>query len=169
MTDWWADSAGWATALGTIGATVTALTLAWRTRQDAAAERADRDAAQARQVVLRDLPGTSMRITNFSVAPILYVQVQHIWLMDMDSLRPVEQLLGQLQGGDPRGVCIVLPPQESVIVDVITQTGAPAPGGGYALTIRFTDSAGLDWERRSARASASASVALQDIVALAAA
>lgn len=146
MTDWWADSAAWASAVGTIGATVTALTVAWRGWRDAAAERADRDAAQARQVVVTAISGTTMQVTNFSAAPILYVQAKHVWLMSMNG-QPLDKYQARLQGADPRGVRVVLSPQESVKVDISTQTGAPPPPGGYALTLRFTDAAGLDWER----------------------
>ena len=75
VTDWWADSAAWATAVGTISATVTALYIASRGWREAAAEREDRDAAQARRVVVDDYENGTFKIINFSDAPILNVGV----------------------------------------------------------------------------------------------
>jgi hypothetical protein len=66
VTDWWADSAAWASAVGTVSATAAALYVALRGWRDAAAERADREAAQARLIVMEKDSGTSFKITNLA-------------------------------------------------------------------------------------------------------
>jgi hypothetical protein len=154
MTDWWSDSAAWASAIGTIAATSTALVVALRAWRDTEAERkardaerADRDAAQARLIVVSSPNGASIEVSNFSTAPILHVEVQHVWRMSSDATRPVEQYQARLRGGDSRKVWTVLAPQESKTVDIVSQDSNGIPRGNYALTIRFTDAAGLDWER----------------------
>jgi hypothetical protein len=75
VTDWWSDSAAWATAVGTISATITALYIASRGWREAAAEREDREAVQARRVVVDDNGKGGFKIINLSDAPVLEVGV----------------------------------------------------------------------------------------------
>ena len=147
MTDWWADSASWASAIGTIGATVSALYIALRSWRDAAAERADRDAAQARQVVINYLKSAVVEVTNFSISPILFLLVRDVWRLNDDHTQVAERYRARVQGADARRAKLLLAPQETIRIDITSSTGSPPLPGAYALTIRFTDAAGLDWER----------------------
>jgi hypothetical protein len=145
VTDWWGDSAAWATAVGTISATVTALYIASRGWREAAAEREDRDAAQARRVTVDDNQEGSYKITNFSDAPILNVgvrsaiRVKYGWLPD----NPPEFIETRLRGASS-GERRVLGPGETLTIDALSENHS-----GIKLTIRFTDANGLDWKRTS--------------------
>src|ERR1035441_194765 len=100
MTDWWADSSSWASAIGTIGATVPALYIALRSWRDAAAERADRDAAQARQVVINYLKSAVVEVTNFSISPILFLLVRDVWRLNDDHTQVAERYRARVQGAE---------------------------------------------------------------------
>jgi hypothetical protein len=143
VTDWWSDSAAWATAVGTISATVTALYIASRGWRDAAAERDDRDAAQARRVIVEESEEGSFKITNFSDAPFLNVgvliavRVRSGWMAD----NPSEMIETRLRGVGS-DMLTVLPPNETLTADALSENHS-----GIMLTIRFTDANGLDWKR----------------------
>jgi len=102
---------------------VAALYIASRGWREAAAERSDRDAAQARQVVMRDQRSSTIEITNYSTAPVLHVEVQSVFRAAGLSLQLTEQLVTRPRGGDARGVRTVLDPRESLSVDILTPVG----------------------------------------------
>ncbi len=143
MTDWWGDSAAWATAVGTIGATITALYIASRGWREAAAEREDREAAQARRVVVDGNGKGSFKIINLSDAPILEVgllkaaRLEYGWQF--------KELIETRLREDKSGMRAVLRPNETLTVDVLSEEDH----SNIALTIRFTDANGLNWQRTS--------------------
>jgi hypothetical protein len=140
VTDWWADSAAWATAVGTISATVTALYIASRGWREAAAEREDREAAQARRVVMDDNEEGSFKITNLSDAPVLEVGV--LMAARLEYGWKFKELIETRLREDRSGMRTVLRPNETLTVDVLSEDHSH-----IALTIRFTDANGLDWKR----------------------
>lgn len=139
MTDWWGDSAAWATAVGTISATITALYIASRGWREATAEREDREAAQARRVVVDNDEG-SFKITNLSDAPILHVGVLKAARLEYGW--QFKELVETRLREDRSGERTVLRPNETLTVDVLSEDRS-----NIALTIRFTDANGLDWRR----------------------
>jgi hypothetical protein len=142
VTDVSGDLAAWFSAVGTFSATVAALYIAQRGWREAGAERLHRDAAQARQIVMEQ-NGTTIEITNFSQEPILDVQIMN----PIDQQRSVV-CQARMREADLRGLRVILGPKENAIVDILSPEGQPAdPGGSYTLTVRFTDAAGMDWQR----------------------
>ena len=141
MTDWWADSAAWASAVGTISATVTALYIASRSWREAAVEREDRDAIQARRIVVDDNEKGSFKIVNLSDAPILDVGALSAIRHRLYDINPPEVLDTRLRE-DSSGMRTVLRPNETLTVDVLTENYS-----NIRLTIRFTDANGLAWKR----------------------
>ena len=142
MTDWWGDSAAWASAAGTISATITALYIASRGWREASAERDDRDAAQARRVVVDGNGEGSFKIINLSDAPVLEVSV--LMATRLEYGWQFKELVDTRLREDKSGMRAVLRPEESLTVDVMSEDHS-----NIALTIRFTDAHGLDWKRTS--------------------
>jgi hypothetical protein len=154
MTVQWSVVFDGVAALGTIGATVTALTLAVRDGRRYRAERRDQEAAQARLVMIDTAGGSigiiKVRITNHSQLPL-----------------PAVELIDARQTDGPADQTWRVP--ETIMNARADHYGVPAGGhvevhveytsndtgqrsqthtvGQHTLTIRYTDAAGLQWER----------------------
>lgn len=147
VTDVSGDLAAWLSAVGTISATVVALYIAQRGWQESAHERINRDTAQARQVVMEQ-KGAAIEITNFSPAPILNVEILNPWILDPTDMQPRVVCQARMRDTGPRGRRVVLGPQETVTVEILSPDGKPADAGGfYTLSVIFTDATGMDWQR----------------------
>jgi hypothetical protein len=146
VTDWWADSAAWATAVGTGAAAFVALYIANRGWTIAANERADREAVQARQVVISPSEG-ALRITNHSSLPIADLRV---WEDSWPGAAPIEPLEKVSVGANEQGAWTTLLAGESVEIKFRRPGDLEyLPGSNpNSLAIRFRDAAGLEWQRR---------------------
>ena len=157
-----AELASWVSAISTSAATIAALGLAvWEIRR-AAAERRDREAAQARRVTIT-VPrrSRSVDITNYSDQPVHQPQI-----VSMGDPPPRVRLGGFERASDKSSSTAassstteyaeVLPPGKThrVLFDYLDADGQPTDGSAVAkhvdaenVTIAFTDTSGLRWRR----------------------
>ncbi|MCP3803918.1 hypothetical protein NLX83_32085 [Allokutzneria sp. A3M-2-11 16] len=143
---WWGAVGTWVGACATTAAVVAALWIAGRDARVREAERADRDKAQARLlVVVMANRGqfVTVRVENHSAAPLFDVTLTH-----------VEPALGWRFGPST-----VQRPSQDILkagehfqrnIELLGGNGEPqrVPDLGYSFTFEFVDSAGLRWSRR---------------------
>ncbi len=156
-----ASTADWIAAIGqAAGALFTAAAVGWAVflarregqwrREDQAeraAERADRDAAQARLITVEhrweDYPEFAVRIRNGSIMPILDVQIAEVW---NDGKR-----LDWTTHGDMFDASVI-GAGEGLDWPVSIRRGnsraGPPESGIDHVTVEFTDAGGLRWRRR---------------------
>lgn len=150
-TDWSTISAAWATAVGTIGASVVALLIARRGWKLEAEDRSDRSAAQARLITFSSSKAgapLTADIVNHSLLPILRLAVVEAYRMKGNERERVKVIP---VGADDDGGWSVLLPEQTVNVRFEAFSGSQhlSPGNYFELIFEFIDQAGLRWRRRS--------------------
>ncbi|WP_336054312.1 hypothetical protein [Streptomyces sp. CA2R101] len=147
-------------AIGTVGATIVALSLAVHEGRVRRRDEWDRQAAQARLVV-STIPGTSATVVNHSETPLLQLRVLRVdaddptgpvavrWSDDSPDKRVFDNVAGgkscsaelRVQGWGPK-----FHPVHGY--EVGTDEGiTPSDATNLRLTIQFLDAAGLWWQR----------------------
>ncbi|SDM63354.1 hypothetical protein [Allokutzneria albata] len=143
---WWGAVGTWVGAFATTAAVVAALWIAGRDARVRRAERADRDKAQARLlVVVMANRGEflTVRVENHSAAPLFDVALTHVepapaWRLGPSTVqRPTHEVL---KAGE----------HFQRNIELLDGNGEPqrVPDVEYSFTFEFVDSAGLRWSRR---------------------
>ncbi|MFF8593989.1 hypothetical protein ACF061_21590 [Streptomyces sp. NPDC015220] len=142
MTDAWTIGSTVATA----AATLVALGVAVRDGRARAAERADRDAAQARLLITRARGGT-VYVDNYSDQPFL-----EVWWITADAVGPASEVTPVRYAGQERRYIRPLPAKGSSTIGLSEQVwdghSGPSPRNSTVrATIHYLDAAGLWWSR----------------------
>ncbi|MCX5054620.1 MULTISPECIES: hypothetical protein [unclassified Streptomyces] len=166
MTDWWATGTGIASATATVAAVGVALWVAIRDGEQRNAERRDAEAAQARLIfVTRDHEGFRpwVSLWNASASPVLEVEIRSLTAVDRRTGQRMLATRVSVRSTDvelPGLIARVLDGAEVVNPEVWVIEGTEEihegwePTGGWSASeseieciYRYTDTAGLRWER----------------------